>query len=54
MKNITESLGMGEYGIYVWPSFIIAAVIILVMLVITLRSLRRAQKILSNLTDNKD
>ena len=54
MENIIESLGMGSYGIYVWPSFIIAAVIISVMLVITLCSLRRAQKILSNLKDNKD
>lgn len=54
MENVTKTLGMGQYGIYVWPSFIVAAIIIAIMLIITLHSLRQAQKTLKNLTDNKD
>lgn len=49
MENITEALAMGQYGIYVWPSFIIAAFIIIIMLVLSLRSLKHAQKILCGL-----
>lgn len=46
MKNITELLGMGEYGVYVWSSFIVATVVILAMLIFTLRSLLQAKKTL--------
>jgi heme exporter protein CcmD len=49
MENITEALAMGQYGMYVWPAFIIAAFIIIIMLILSLRSLRRAQKTLSEL-----
>lgn len=53
MENITEILVMGQYGVYVWSSFLVAAVIILVMLGLTLRSLRQAQKILRKLQKNE-
>ena len=51
MENLTEALAMGGYGIYVWPSFIVAAIIISGMLACSLRSLRRAQKTLKNLKE---
>lgn len=49
MENLIEVLGMGEYGIYVWPSFIVAFVVITAMLLVSLRSLSKAQKTLENL-----
>ncbi len=54
MENITTALSMGQYGIYVWPSYAVATIVIFVMLMITLRSLRQSQRALRNLTDNKD
>ncbi len=54
MEKITEFLAMGGYGIYVWPSYIIAAAVIVIMAVVTVRSLRQAQKTLSSLKDYKD
>lgn len=54
MENIIKALGMGEYGIYVWPSFAIAAIIIIAMLLITLSSLKRAQQTLKNLKEHND
>ncbi len=46
MGNMAEILDMGGYALYVWPSFIVAALIMLGMVVSSLRSLRRAQKAL--------
>ena len=54
MKNLTEALAMGEYGVYVWPSFAVAALVILAMLVFTLRSLRQTQKTLRHLQNNQE
>lgn len=51
MENLTETLAMGEYGVYVWPSYIIAAIVISVMLVCSLLSLRKAQKTLKTLKE---
>ncbi|MEQ1789698.1 MAG: heme exporter protein CcmD [Rickettsiales bacterium] len=53
MENLTEALGMGGYGVYVWPSFIVAAVVIFAMLMISLRSLRKAQKTLKDLQNSQ-
>lgn len=54
MQEIISALGMGEYGIYVWPSFAVAALIITIMLVMSLASLRRTQKTLTELQNNKE
>lgn len=54
MQEIISALGMGEYGIYVWPSFAVAALIITIMLVMSLASLRRTQKTLRELQNNKE
>lgn len=51
MENITEALSMGGYGFYVWGSFATAAVIIMAMLVVTLRSLKTTQRKLKNLQE---
>lgn len=40
---------MGGYAAYVWPSFVIAAVTLVVMVVASLRSLRKAQRTLAEL-----
>lgn len=53
MEKLTEVLArafeMGGYAIYVWPSFIIAAAVILAMVITSARSLRKAQKTLADL-----
>ncbi len=45
---------MGEYGIYVWPSFAIAAIIIISMILIALASLKRAQHTLKKLKEYQE
>lgn len=40
---------MGGYAGYVWPSFIIAAAVLLGMVIASMRSLRKAQKTLAEL-----
>lgn len=42
---------MGGYAPYVWPSFIIAALMMLGMVITSMRSLRRAQRTLSELQE---
>lgn len=54
MENIIEALSMGGYGFYVWGAFASAAVIIMVMLVVTLRSLNDTQRKLKNLQELQD
>jgi len=54
MEDMVKSLGMGEYGIYVWPSFAIAAIVIMAMLLVTLASLKRAQNTLKSLKEHND
>lgn len=57
MEKLTEVLGseagpsleMGGYATYVWPSFIIAFVVLLAMVILSVRSLRKAQKTLFDL-----
>ena len=49
MEKLTEVLAMGGYAMYVWPSFIIAALIMAGMVATSLRGLRRAQKTLAQL-----
>jgi heme exporter protein D len=49
MEKLTEVLAMGGYAPYVWPSFIIAAAVMLGMVITSMRSLRKAQKTLAEL-----
>ncbi|WP_207485621.1 heme exporter protein CcmD [Arenibaculum pallidiluteum] len=43
---MTEFLSMGGYAAYVWPSYAIAAIVLLGLLVSTLRGLRRSEALL--------
>lgn len=52
MGKLTEFLAMGGYGAYVWPSFLITAAVMLAMTMASVRSLRRAQRILADLQDH--
>lgn len=41
MNSLDEFLSMGGYGIYVWPSYGLAALVVIINIVLPLRSLRR-------------
>lgn len=49
MEKLIEVLTMGGYAAYVWPSFIIAALAMLCMVLTSMRSLKRAQHTLAEL-----
>jgi heme exporter protein CcmD len=49
MEKLTEVLAMGGYALYVWPAFIVAALAMISMSWISLASLKRTQKTLSQL-----
>ena len=49
METLTEVLNMGGYGAYVWPSFSIAALAMLLLLVVSLRALGQAKRSLAML-----
>jgi heme exporter protein D len=49
MEKLTEVLAMGGYAAYVWPSFIIATVTLVFMVMSSLHGLRKAQGTLSEL-----
>lgn len=49
MEALTAFLSMGGYAAYVWPAFGIAFAILLILLVSSLRTLRRREKLLSAL-----
>lgn len=40
MDSITEFLGMGGYGGYVWPSYLVTAAVLIAMLAASLRLLK--------------
>ena len=40
---------MGGYAAYVWPSFAIAAIAMAAMMIVSIHSLRKAEKTLSQL-----
>jgi heme exporter protein D len=40
MEKLMAYLSMGGYGEYIWPAYLIAAVVLLVLLVGSLRSVR--------------
>jgi heme exporter protein CcmD len=49
MEKLTEVLAIGEYTAYIWPSFIIAGTVMAIMTFSSVRSLRKAQKMLAEL-----
>ncbi|MDE3060671.1 MAG: heme exporter protein CcmD [Pseudomonadota bacterium] len=52
MEKLTESFAMGGYAAYVWPSFLITALVMLGMMAVSMRSLRKAQKTLAELQES--
>jgi heme exporter protein D len=46
---MTEFLQMGGYAAYVWPSYAIAAIVMLGLLFGSLRSLKRSEQVLRTL-----
>jgi heme exporter protein D len=46
---MTEFLNMGGYAAYVWPSYAIAAIVMLGLLLGSLRSLRQSERTLAAL-----
>lgn len=51
MQAIGEFLSMGGYGAFVWPSYVVAAVLLLALAVFSLRDLRAREAELSLLRD---
>lgn len=49
MDSISQFFHMNGYAYYIWPSFGIAAVVMIFMVFISVRSLKRAQKNLMNI-----
>ena len=49
MDNFSEFFAMGGYAPYVWPSYLIAAGILGILLVLSLRNLRRNETTLKML-----
>ena len=53
MEKLTEvlaqTLSMGGYAAYVWPSFAVAAIVLVTMTASSLRGLRKAQRTLAEL-----
>lgn len=40
---------MGEYAIYIWPSYALATAIVLALAIVSLRGLKKAQRQLAEL-----
>ncbi len=54
MEKLTEFFDMGGYGVYVWPCYLIAALVMAGMLALSLRSLARARRTLDQLQAGGD
>jgi len=53
MDRIEAYFAMGGYGAYVWPAFLIAAVVMVGQVIASLRSLRRREAALAELEAGK-
>jgi heme exporter protein D len=53
MERIEAYFAMGGYGAYVWPAFLIAAVVMVGQVIASLRSLRRREAALAELEAGK-
>ena len=40
MQRLMDFLSMGGYGAYIWPSYLIAAIVLLALLIGSLRNVR--------------
>jgi heme exporter protein D len=49
MSMIKDFIDMGGYGAYIWPSYGVTAVVMIVMLVTSLRGLRENEATLQSL-----
>ncbi len=49
MNNTDSILSMTKHGAYVWPSYIIAAVLLIGLVVLSLRALRKTRDELHNI-----
>jgi heme exporter protein D len=49
MDRLNEFLSMGGYGGYIWPAYLIAAIILIGLLVTSLRSVRGQEARLASL-----
>lgn len=49
MEPVSEFLHMGGYALFVWPAFAVAAVVLTVLLVWSVRDLRRERDLLESL-----
>jgi heme exporter protein D len=47
--GVTEFLAMGGYGVYVWPAYAVAAVVMVGLVVASVRQLRRTKAQLAEL-----
>ncbi len=43
MESMSEFLAMGGYAQFIWPAYLLAALILTVLLVLSLRDLRRKE-----------
>jgi heme exporter protein D len=53
MDKIAAYLAMGGYAVYVWPAFLIAAVVMLGIVLETLSSLHRRESALAELEKDR-
>lgn len=51
MENTDSILSMTKHGVYVWPSYAIAAVLLVGLVVFSLRALRKTRTELQRLED---
>lgn len=49
MGALAQFLSMGEYGAYVWPSFLLAGAVLAGLLTASVRTLRRRERALAAL-----
>ncbi len=54
MDKIAIFFAMGGYAVYVWPAFLIAALVMIGLLVATLRSLHRRETALAEIERKPD
>ncbi len=54
MDAITDFLSMGGYGAYIWPAFVITALIMIAILVSSLRGLHAREAELEALRRDRD
>ena len=52
MDGLSSFIAMGGYGVFVWPSYGFAFLVLGALALQTLRRLRRAERTLATLTDS--